>query len=365
MRSAIKLFITASACMLLLSGCTQSRQVENQAYVIALGVDSGETGGIALTAKIPALSSSSSEGKPSGGDAYKVFSASGENYNLALKNLHVSSPRNLNLSHLELLAISEELARDEEFPSLVEDIAQTERLYTASYTVITRGRASAYVEALEAAVGSRLSLDIPARFENYSEQGITAESKLADVFYLTESFYSDPIVTIVAPTEDSKNTEASSKPYTKTRPDGTAVLKDGRMTLELDENESVLANLLRNEVKYFRYEVGSDCIEAAPASPCRIKVDCSETPIRIQIKLALNIGTQEDMPNEETIKRTIERDVFDLIHKAQQHGAEPFGFAKVAARSFPTIQKWMQFDWENAYKNADISVNVSLSRWDA
>ena len=71
------------------------------------------------------------------------------------------------------------------------------------------------------------------------------------------------------------------------------------------------------------------------------------------------------MPDEKRIKAVFENDFSALIHKAQSCGAEPFGFAKIAARKFPTIQKWLEYGWASAYENADISVTVSLTRWDA
>ena len=364
MQRVIKILILPVISALFLTGCVQSRQVENQAYVIALGVDISQSGDIELTAKIPVLSASS-EDKSSSGDSYKDFSATGSSYNTALNQLHNASPRNLNLSHLELLVLSDQIARSEDFRSLIEDIAQTERLYTATYTVICQYNASDFIKSLEASVGSRLSLDIPARFENHAEQGLITAATLADIYYLTESIYSDPMVSIMDINDDQKEAPSSGMPFTKTYFASTAILKNGRLDMELNQKESILANLLRNEVKYFRYEINDTIIEAAPSTPARLKVDLKSNPIRISVNLTLNIGTQADMPDEDQIKRTFERDISLLIQKAQENGIEPFGFSKIAAKKFLTIHQWQEYNWQNAYAKADISVKVNLTRWDA
>ena len=356
-------FLLPVLSALVLCGCAQSRQVENQSYVIVLGVDENDSGGIKLTAKIPVLSSSSSGNEPSAGDSYKQFSSSADTYSIALEKLHVASPRNLNLSQVELLVLSETLTEKDDFRSLIEDIAQTERLYTAAYTVICSGKAEDFVNALEPAVGSRLSLDIPAIFENYAEQGLIPVSTLADLYYSTESIYSDPVVANAELTQEEAN--AAIKPYTGTHINGSRVFSDGVYKMDLSANESILANLMRNEVKYFRYEIDGSSIEAAPYAPAKISVDLDKIPAKLMVRLRINVGSQEDLPDVQRIKDTLIQDTKALIQKAQQYGAEPFGFAASAAAKFPSIEKWLACDWENVYKNAEVEVSVSISRWDA
>ncbi len=367
MRKIINIFILVFLNLLLCCGCAQSRQIENQAYVIVLGIDAADNGGITLTAKIPVLSSQGGD-KPSSGETYRQFSATGTNYNTALKNLHSVSPRNLNLSQLELLVFSTELTEINDFRSLIEDISQTERLYTASKAVICNEKAMDFVANLQPAIGSRLSLDVPAIFENYTDQGLIPESTLANLYYLTATIYSDPMVANAVLSPDSaaaKSTEENSGSSQSISFIGSSVFSNGIRKLTLNPEETILTNLLRNEVKYFRFEVDDKIVEAAPYAPVSLSVDLAQSPVKLSVKLRLNIGTQEDMPDENRIKDKMTEDIHSLIRKAQQNGAEPFGFANSAASKFPTFAKWLEYGWKEAYEHADIDISVSLARWDA
>ena len=363
MRKGLKQVLLLICCITLLCSCTQTRQVESQAYAIVVGIDSNDVGEITLAAKIPVIAGSQSEGSSSK-SSYKQFSASGDNYSTALDMLHRAAPRNLNLAHIELLVISENLAKSEEFRQLLEDIAQTERLYTAARILICSGKAEEYIAQLEPAVGSRLSTDIPESFRNSSEQGLIPDTTLADLYYGTESIYSDPMVAIGGLSEESKS-HGAVKPYTKTQFHGTALFGDGKHVLTLTPDESILANLICNNVKYFRYTSEGHSIEAAPFRPVKVKADLNSSPALMQVKLYLNIGTQEDMPNSDRLKAAFEEDIRSLIQKTQQYGVEPFGFAEAAAGKFSTIGKWMAFDWKNVYRTADVEVEIAISRWDA
>lgn len=363
MRRTIKIIFIAAVCILLLGGCSQSRQIENQAYVLVLGVDENADGGVTLTAKIPTLAASASEGGAAEDEAYRQFSASGESYHAALERLNRTSSRNLNLAQIELIAVSKALASKPQFRSIIKDIAQTERLFTASYTVICDRRADDFVKALKPSVGSRLSLDIPATLENYIEQGIIPEAKLADLYYLSETMYSDPMAIRASVADDGSESWANA--YDKVRIAGAYVFQNGVLTMEMDTDESMIANLIRNEVKYFRYETAGKSVEIAPSAPSRITIAPNKNPAEIRIELTLNIGVKEDMPTPERIRAQLERDIVDLVHKAQENGVDPFGISNVAAGKYATIEQWLNSAWRETYQSANVIAEVKLSLRDA
>ena len=77
MRKA-SLMLLALLPVLLLSGCSASRQVEHQAYVIAMGVDSLPDGRIELSVQIPRISGGqeSSGGSSGSSGSYMPLSVS-------------------------------------------------------------------------------------------------------------------------------------------------------------------------------------------------------------------------------------------------------------------------------------------------
>ena len=84
-----------------LCGCGISGEVENQAYVLSMGIDRNENGEFELTARIPQIGKGSETSEDEDGDSdYLLFSATGDTYAQALAGLQRSTRREMNLSHI-------------------------------------------------------------------------------------------------------------------------------------------------------------------------------------------------------------------------------------------------------------------------
>ena len=104
----------------LLGGCTQARQVESVAFAVILGADLTEDEGIELTVQIPKVGGGSTEAQDesSGPSDYLIASASGATFTDALMALEITVPRDLTLTQVKLLVVSDALARHEKFLNL-------------------------------------------------------------------------------------------------------------------------------------------------------------------------------------------------------------------------------------------------------
>lgn len=370
--------------LLLLSGCSQASQVENHAYVLVMGLDKYGDGQMKMTVQIPQISGNAAEEENSGKNGnYMKLSVSAENYEAALEKLDWASPRDLNLSQIKLIVLSRELAESEECTKLIENIAQTERLYTATRVAVCEGSAEEFVAAIEPKIGTRISTDIDAMFEHYISRGYVPQSSLAELFYLTKSIYSDPMVTYALLKDGQKQVESSateeasalsgsvesvSESYDSdisTRFLGAAVFVDGRMRGVLNGTQTVIAALLRNEIDSMRYECDGQSLTIVPARPVYIRVDAKNEPICIHINAKLSLAAQEELPDEEKLRSSLEKDIRETIESARQMDAEPFGFAEKAAQHFLTIADWQNFDWDKHYANAEFEIDLSFANSDA
>jgi len=98
-------------CLLFLSGCSAETGVESKAYVIAMGLDKGETEKLKLSLQIAILNGQDqTSGSSSGSDASTVISidCSSIDSGISLINSHIS--KKINLSHCKAIIFSEELA---------------------------------------------------------------------------------------------------------------------------------------------------------------------------------------------------------------------------------------------------------------
>lgn len=371
---------------LTLSACSQASQVENHAYVLVMGLDKTQDNQMKMTVQVPKISGNSSENENAGGGSnYMKFSVTAENYEACLEKLDWASPRDLNLSQIKLIVLSRELAESEACKAVIKNIAQTERLYTATRVAVCEGSASDFTASLEPEIGTRMSTDIEAMFKHYTERGYIPSSSLADLFYLTESIYSDPIVSFAlletsgdekaepeaseartsALSGDVENISQSYESDIATRFLGSAIFVNGRMQGVFSGTQTMITGLLRNEIEALHYACGGQNITIVPARPVYVKVDTSASKLHIRIDAKLSVAAQENLPDEEELRRSLEQDILGVISSARALGAEPFGFAEQAARGFLTIEDWQKYSWREKFADAEIEIVLSFARSDA
>ena len=112
---------------LLLGGCQDTGEVENQAYVLVLALDAVGDGGLALTARVPKIGKSDAQGDKgdSGSSPYLTFSVTAPSWSAALDALQWATPRRINLSHIEMIVASEALASQPSFPELMNAVRRS------------------------------------------------------------------------------------------------------------------------------------------------------------------------------------------------------------------------------------------------
>ena len=64
--------------------------------------------------------------------------------------------------------------------------------------------------------------------------------------------------------------------------------------------------------------------------------------------------------DKERLEAEIEQKLVEVIQACQSLSSDPFGFAEAAAARFATVRDWLNFDWRELYKTADIRVNVDV-----
>lgn len=361
---------------LTLSGCSAARQLENQAYVIAMGIDVSTGGDIELSVQLPKISGGQQD---SGGanSSYVPVSVRAGTFDHALEELNRSVPRDMNLSQLELIVLSQDAAFSKDFAGLIEKLAGTQNIYTAASVIICEGHAGEFIRALKPGLGSRLSADILARLDHCRGLGILPECSLAEVFYRSNAPYSDPMagyVTLETASDSggdtaepassaSSGSQSSSKESKEAviRFGGAAVLSGGICKALLSAEEVMLVNLLQGRLNSFRWSCGGASIALQNIGAPQIMVDTSASPAKISILLRLSIEEQSGLPELDVIRRQLSSDIMQLIEKMQRLQLEPFGIAESAAASFLTLQDWQSYGWKARWKDAQTEIKLQLS----
>lgn len=360
-RSLIALIVLSS---LTLGGCHVSGELENQAYVLVLGIDRTEGGGLELTARVPKIGKSQEPkgGDASGGEPYLTFTVTADSWPQALDALQQATPRRMNLSHIELLVVSEALAGEVAFPALARQVARTPHLYTTASLVVCRGQARDFVEAGETVIGTRMSAEIRAMLKHYADQGYIPEACFADADFAADSIYSDPLAIWGYVESDAGGTDGRVivSPM-KQRFAGAALLRNGMLIRTLSVGETRLLNLIRGRSKSFLLDWTGGSLQLTPAAaPRKSVVWNGEQPtlsLHVRLKCA-DALTQEQLARAaDELRWRLEA----LIRGCQRERCDPFGYAEVAAGHFPTVSRWLECDWRSLYAAAPVNIDVVIT----
>lgn len=105
-------FLLILICLLFLSGCWDSREIEKRSAVTALAVDQTDDGDLIVSVQIPIPLKIAGGGEASGGSSpVKVFSKRAKTFQGALEKIQYSVNGKLYFGHTKLIAISTEIAK--------------------------------------------------------------------------------------------------------------------------------------------------------------------------------------------------------------------------------------------------------------
>ena len=361
---------------LVLTGCARTGEIEHQAYALVLGVDlNGDQ--IELTMRIPRIGQAQgSSGEASGDERYLTISASGTDYSEVIERLQWTVERELNLSQVKMIIVSEELAASERFRGLIRELTETRHLYATAAFVVCAGSAREFIEGQETILGTRLSDEITAELRHYAAHGYIPKATFAGLYFYTYSLYSDPtgIWGFVDPEDETPDSaeayatlhgapmeiseasrSASSRHYL-----GTALFRDGRLVGRLDADETLALNLISGRVESFSFAHGGATYALSSFTGPRVRVGIDDGEASIDISLRLNSETRIPDGEMESLERDIAESLEGVIRRCQALLVEPFGFAERAASRFPDYAAWQGFDWRRRFETASVMIGVSI-----
>lgn len=389
-------------CALLLSGCSESNEVENLAYVLILGLDLMDDGQIRVCAQIPKITGKDDASNGSGDGSELVFSAEGDSFPEAMSRLEWIVPRRLDLSQLQLVIVSEKMARSDRFAAAATSMMDAYRLYTAARLAVCAGEAKAFVEQETMLIGSRISTELTAMFENYTDSGYIPDVQFADVYYKTQSVYSDPVAIYAAQGEADESAKEDAPAWAAVDSDavqntasaqldvadspsvqpvlprdadtasatspqanrflGAAVFVGGRMAGRLDGPQTLFCNLLSGKKQTFNMTADDQSLSLSAQGRPSVSVDVSAEPLRIDVKLRVALLPDSEITDAEAAQKALTRELMETVSACKRMGAEPFQFAEIAARSFSTLERWQAYDWRARWLESEVNVEVEVTR---
>ncbi|NQX46292.1 Ger(x)C family spore germination protein [Paenibacillus tritici] len=344
---------------LLLSGCWERKELNELAFVLALGLDKAENGyNVTMQVVIPSSISSQNAGGTGGsGVPVVVYNFTVPTVYESLRKFNLISSRSPYLGHIRVLVIGEELAREGVGETL--DVIKRSREPRMDFYVMVARKTTAenvlkVLTPLDRLPATKLfsSLDKSYRISSKTV-AVTLDQFIEDLLLQGES----PVLTGVEVEGDpeagsEKSNVEQTDPRTKLHYESVAVFRKDKLVGWIDDNLTVGFNYVTDNVTkntgHFKDETGSlIIIEALTSATSRkVKFIDGEPHIFLSVETLSNVEEVEGADKldteakirsleEKTEARTVKRmkDAVEGISK--QFNVDIFGFGQSIYRKSP------------------------------
>lgn len=416
-----KIFVFAIILSLLYSAPKYSRSgqdLDDLAYVMAIGVDVGTNAKYKISLQLSTLessateaatkssdsSSSSSSGSSSPGSDtssnYIINTVETDSLDSAINISNAFVNKDINLSHCKILVLSEDIAKNG-VGDIVNALINKVEVRPDCNIIISKVPVGEFTSESKPEIGDILSKYYDVTANTYTGSGYSETVKLSNFYSnLNDSFYqafatlgimSNPSSNTIKDNDKNQlqsNLDIQARSLTITPKEsavetiGLAVFNEDVLVGTLSANETACHQLVTNNFNYFTLNMPSpfssdetlDLYISAFSQP-KIKVSIVNNSPFVECNLYLDarmlsfnsdtINTlTEDKLN--TIKTAtvqyIEKQVYNYFDKtSKEFNSDIGGIGRFAAKNFKTIEEWESYNWLENYKNCTFKVNATVA----
>lgn len=396
-----------------LTGCYDAIEIDDQVYVIQMGIDKGINNKIIVTIQYPTYKSASSAGGGSGGGGGKEesnkasFSQEGSNVHSvesstileAIDIYGMAISRRISLMHTKTLVFSEEFARSGvgDYLAPMARFRETRRVMDI---IVTKGSAQDFLKESKSNIGESLAkaTELMAKqtdftgfsptttFHNFYrcmlstfEQGYAAYAGINKFEKLSDkSGEGDNLLKVG---EGYLPGEIPREGVAKREFSGSAIFDGDKMVGTLNSDETryflMVSGKFNRAIIDLKDEKASNeaiAIDLRPARAPIIKAYFVNGRPHIDLKLQLEgdiLAIQSRINYEKVgmievlnrqVEKTITKNVNNVVSKVQhEYKTDIFGFGQKFAAYFNTIQEWEEYNWLAHFKDAKINITVDVN----
>ena len=383
MKPKLILLITLLMVITLLTGCFGSRELNDLAMVMAVGIDKGsKKGKVKVTTQIALPANARGQtGSPSAGTGEPIWTATGEGSTIfeAIRNLGRFSSRRIFWAHNLAIVIGEDFVREDGLTDVIDFFTRNQELRMKTWVVVTPGKAEELVATktgLEVIPGE--SID---KLFRYNE--LIAEAPKTDMRLITASYMSESTHPVIAKVQRKKRGISTEKPgefgsVDQVELSGTAVFDKDKMVgwlspsesrgllwfiesvssvvlpLQCPEEEKKPASV---ELQYNKFKVTPSYKNGKPV----FTVDITTYGDLVELGCASSLQTSTIMNRlEKDVEKKIKKDIESVIKKAQEtYKVDILKLGETFENRYPAEWKEIRSDWKEIFPNVQVKVNVN------
>ena len=386
-------------CMITFSGCYDNNEIEDLAYVIAIGIDVSDSNTFNLTFQTAVPKSiaggEGGGGGGGGGESTDITSFKTDNFLSGIKKANEYLNRKINLSHTKIIVVSEDIAK-EGVTAFLNGLQQNIEIRPDVNIIVSSEGAKKYLESIEPKLSSNPAKYYSLLFESYESDFLVPETELEDYLYRAKNYTTQPVAIYTGTDkdvneaskpsstgEDSKSDGESKKsgenPKETMSIKGLAVFQMDKMVGQLDPKESTLFALLtgtkNKDIEVTdpldsRFNVLGN-VKKENTSSIRVKIEKGKPKINMNLKLSVDVkAVQSDNDYNDPKKAAelkaaykdyISNGLKTLLEKVTtEYKSDIFGFGKLAKQNFLTIDEWEKAKWQEIFPQSEYDLNVDV-----
>ncbi|KUP09562.1 hypothetical protein Q73_02820 [Bacillus coahuilensis m2-6] len=381
--------------ILFLSGCYDKKEVEEQAYVVALGLDQGKEGKLKVTYQIanPEVGSAAKGGQANE-DPYEIVTFETNDFVSARDTSNAFITRKVTYEHLDVIITHEDLAKTEQFLRLMYVTTKDKSIRRNTKLIFSKEPAAEFLKQNKPILETRPHKYFQFMTQRTIETGLVPEANIQRFLTIAEGD-ADLFLGMYASTvqeEESKRAnedeflagQINKEGGNPTQFIGSAVFKEGKMIGKLTGEQTRLALILDETLNM------SDIITTYPdplmdeyriavrlmkskSNEYKMNLQGKTPTVEIKIPLTidvLDVPSLKDYANDEknkkllreSIESTLEDNFMEFI-KMTQHEikGDPFNLSLEGRKEFLTISQYEKFDWMKSYPNLIITVDCMIT----
>ena len=379
----IILCITIS--MVTLTGCYDNREIEDLAYVVAIGIDEADNNMFNLTFQT-AVPKSITTGE---GETTSIKSFKTDNFLSGLRKTGRYLSKKINLSHTKIIVVSEGIAKRGLLPFL-NGLQNYMELRPNVNIIVSANGAKDYIESLEPKLSANPTKYYDMMFKSYQTDFRVPSSQLGDYLYRTRSSGSQP-VTIYTEIDNSiidtkkpetdKPEEDQGKKKKNMSIKGLAVFNGDKMKGSLDSAETSIYALMTGSIDSIKLEVNDPFedrykilsnVMMDRSSKTTVQINGNKPQINIDLKLHADIEAVQSNINysdpaklkkvQKQYEDYLKNEMNSLLTKASyQYKSDIFGFGQIAKKNYSSIQQWEKAKWHDIFPNAVYRIKINMT----
>ena len=382
--------------LFMLTGCWDKEEVEDNAYVIGLGLDKSEKSDKMI--KITMLIANPEVGSMQGGGGSnekprELISFDANDLITAKSTANAVVSRDISYDLLRVIVVSEEFAKDKNFYSWINQALFDKEIRQSAYLAVSKEKPSEYFKRNKPKMETRPHKYYQFMINHGIENGLIPDSTLFR-FFKTTIRSTDLFLAMYTTTIKEKNVDAKEKnEYLAGQLDatgevdptqfiGSAVFKDGVMIGTLNGQETRIVNIFDDttEIKDVYIMINDPfadtqkiALRMLKTKKNKVKMDVKGDKPKIDITLPLKFEIMsnpsntnwKDKKNQDVIKEKINNHLKtaseDFFKKTQQElQGVPYPLSIFARKYFLTSKEFEKFNWSKKYLEAEIHVTPKI-----